>query len=184
LCGFYNNFFVASLSLFQSKPVQAFLKNEIDRRGFIYRQRYGDLLVHTLAVYAYAPPQRIHRFLDFTYQHMTFVDHDKDCPLLWGAIQAGYLDQHANETLTLFYQQYHLDRCLETCRNNSTTNPHDDNSDNNKNNNNTCRIHVRSLTASDLSPTYSHLPPHILSISLYTIAAGKVELPAMGYLSG
>jgi hypothetical protein len=28
------------------------------------------------------------------------------------------------------------------------------------------------------------LPPHILSISLYTIAAGKVELPAMGYLSG
>jgi Glycolipid 2-alpha-mannosyltransferase len=43
LCGFYNNFFVADLMFFQSNKVQAFL-SEIDRRGFIYRKRYGDLV--------------------------------------------------------------------------------------------------------------------------------------------
>jgi hypothetical protein len=49
LCGFYNNFFVADLKFFQSNKVQAFL-SEVDRRGFIYRKRYGDLVSIDVAV--------------------------------------------------------------------------------------------------------------------------------------
>ncbi len=165
LCGIYDNFFVASTSFFQSKPVQAFLKQEIDQRGFIYRLRYGDLLVHSLAVYAFAPPERIHRFLDFTYQHMTFVV--GECPTLWGAIQAGYTDPKAKETLGKFYHDHHIDRCLAICQKTKVT---------------ICPLHVHHLGIEDLSPTYSHLS--LRNISLYTIAAGKVELEGMGNLSG
>ena len=93
--------FLASVRLFfQSKSVQAILKIEIDHREFIYRQRYGDWILHSLAVYAFSTPERIHRFLDFTYQHMTFVD--VDCTLLWRAFQAAYLDEKANATLPTF----------------------------------------------------------------------------------
>ena len=187
LCGVYNNFFVTRLDWFRSKPVQAFLTNEIDRRGFLYRQRYGDLLVHSLAMYAFAPSHQIHRFLDFTYQHVTLMDRNQhpqpkeNCSLLlWGAIQAGYLDQHANQTLEAFARRYRVEQCLEYCRQQQQQHR--------ATMGNTtflCPIHVHDLTADDLSPTYSHLPSELYrTISLATIAAGKVELKGVGRLSG
>ena len=89
LCGFNNNFVVASVPFSQSKSFQAFLKMEIDQREFIYRQAALwrlVLIVHSLAVHVLSTPERImiHRFLDCTYQHMTSVD--VECTLLWAGV--------------------------------------------------------------------------------------------------
>jgi hypothetical protein len=156
-CGFYNNLFVADLHFFQSDKVQRFL-NFIDRQGHIYRRRLGDLMIHTMAVIAYAPPERIHRFLDFTYEHGTL--NETDGCLIWGGIQAGYDDPNATATLGQYYQTQLIER---GCPCNSTF-----------------------LPGPDLSPTYAHIPEELREeVSLQTIVAGRVELPAgKGILSG
>ena len=160
LCGLYNNFFVADLDFFVSDPVRKYLK-EIDRQGFIYRKRYGDLMIHSTAVYAFADPGNIHRFLDFTYQHVT-TDHilnpGQGC-VVWGGIQAGYKDKGAEQTLKSYVKEYVLDK--------------------------NCTANITFIMQEDLSPTYQHLPDDWKSrVRLKTIAAGKVELPLQGLLSG
>ena len=77
MCGVYNNFFVAKLDFFQSSEVTQFLKF-VDRQGMIYRRRLGDLMIHSMSIYAFARPETIHRFLDFTYEHGT-VDPKSGC---------------------------------------------------------------------------------------------------------
>lgn len=157
MCGFYNNFFVADLEFFQNPNVSAFLRF-IDRQGQIYRRRLGDLMIHSMAVYAFAPAYRIHRFLDFTYEHGT-VDKANGC-LTWGGIQAGYDDTQSSLTVDSFYQRFALERG--------------------------CQLNASFLGANDLSPSYSHLSPKERSrLSLHTVVAGAVELPAgKGILSG
>ena len=165
LCGFYTNFFVADLEFFLSPDVTKFLR-EIDRRGLFYRKRFGDLLVHALAVYAFAPPTQIHRFLDFTYQHATidyFKDREKEC-ISWGSIQAGYNDPQGEQKVDQFYQTHVLDKDCPTAN-------------------------LTYLFEDDLSPTYAHLPDAIRHqqggrFKLKTVHAGKVELPRQGILSG
>lgn len=164
LCGFYTNFFVADLKFFLSPEVTKFLR-EIDRRGFFYRKRFGDLLVHSLAVYAFAPSTQIHRFLDFTYQHATidyFKDREKEC-ISWGSIQAGYNDPIGEQQVDAFHQKHVLGKDCPTAN-------------------------LTYLFRDDLSPTYSHLPERIRqqgqSFKLKTVYAGKVELPSQGMLSG
>jgi hypothetical protein len=150
MCGFYNNMFVADLRFFRSNQVQPFLRF-IDKQGQIYRRRLGDLMIHTMAVLAFAPAERIHRFLDFTYEHGT-LNETNGC-LIWGGIQAGYADPNASATMLDFYRTTMLDR---GCSGNATF-----------------------LTYPDLSPTYSHLTSELKrKISLQTIVAGRVELPA------
>jgi len=166
LCGFYTNFFVAKLDFFLSPPVVHFLDHELDRKGLFYRKRFGDLLVHTLVVYAFASAARIHRFLDFTYQHTTidyFKDREKEC-ISWGSIQAGYNDLDEGERkVDEFYKTHVLDKDCFTA--NRTF-----------------------LYEEDLSPTYAHLPDEIRRrrqpFKLKTVHAGKVELPHQGILSG
>jgi alpha 1,2-mannosyltransferase len=159
LCGFYTNFFIADLEFFLSPSVAKLLK-EIDRRGFYYRKRFGDLLVHSLAVYAFAQPTQIHRFLDFTYEHVTidyFKDREKEC-ISWGSIQAGYNDPNGETRVDEFYETYVLRK--------------------------DCKTANRSyISAEDLSPTYSHIPKG-KEVILKTVHAGKVELPGQGALSG
>jgi hypothetical protein len=156
MCGIYNNFFVAKLSFFQSNQVQRFLKL-VDRQGMIYRRRLGDLMIHSMAVYAFSPQEKIHRFLDFTYEHST-VDSNTGC-VIWGGIQAGYDDPNANTTL----QNYLLKKVSgEGCTGN-----------------------ISLMIQDDLSPTYQHLPDYLNGeVQLETIMAGKVEMPGRGLLSG
>jgi alpha 1,2-mannosyltransferase len=155
-CGFYNNFFIADLEFFTSDLVKNLL-HSIKRQGAIYRRRFGDLLIHTMAVCSFAEPRRIHRFLDFTYEHGT-IDETTGC-LVWGGIQAGYNDTHALETVGNYYQTMLIDR--------------------------NCTANATFLDAPNLSPTYSHLPSDLEDyLSLYTITAGEVELPGMGLFSG
>ena len=160
ICGFYNNFFVADLNFFTSRPVQKYLK-DIDRQGFIYRIRYGDLMLHTTAVYAFAKQEQVHRFLSFTYEHVTLdhVLHPEQGCVVWGGIQAGWDDPNAEETLGRFYKERVLDR--------------------------NCTANVTYLSLPDLSPSYQHVPDNMAqSVRLKTIMAGKVELPNQGILSG
>jgi hypothetical protein len=153
-CGFYNNFFVADLTFFLDPDVQSFLRF-IDQEGVIYRRRLGDLMIHSMAVYAFAKRESIHRFLDFTYEHATIF---QTC-IAWGGIQAGYDDPIAMETLNKYYQTHLLD---VGCPGNATLLRHE-----------------------DLSPSYNHLSEdQRQQISLYTITAGQVEVPNKGILSG
>jgi Glycolipid 2-alpha-mannosyltransferase len=157
MCGFYNNFFVADLQFFRSAQVSQFLRF-IDKQGHIYRRRLGDLMIHSMAVYWFAPKEKIHRFLDFTYEHATFNE-TNGC-LLWGGIQAGYDDPNAAQTLSTFNRALVLDRG--------------------------CSVNASELSEVDLSPTYAHLPDRVRgNVTLLTITAGAVELPqGKGSLSG
>ncbi|KAL7579773.1 hypothetical protein ACA910_021909 [Epithemia clementina (nom. ined.)] len=157
MCGFYNNFFVADLEFFRSLSVQKFLRF-IDRQGHIYRRRLGDLMIHSMSVYAFADPNRIHRFLDFTYEHGTFNQTNR-C-LAWGGIQAGYNDKNSTTTLSEFYHDKLLDRG--------------------------CFANATLMRPEDLSPSYAHISDgYEGTLSLYTITAGRVEFPlGKGILSG
>ena len=157
MCGFYNNFFVADIQHFNSPQVKDFLR-VVDRQGLIYRRRLGDLMIHSLSVYFFAPPERIHRFLDFTYQHST-ENQTSGC-VVWGGIEAGYDDSNAEKTLTEYYQKQVVDL--------------------------NCPCNATFLSASDLSPTYAHFDPADLEgrLFLHSIMSGNVEKPGKGILSG
>jgi hypothetical protein len=156
MCGVYNNFFVAKLSFFQSSPVQRFLKF-VDRQGLIYRRRLGDLMIHSLTIYTFSPPEQIHRFLDFTYEHST-ADKKTGC-VLWGGIQAGYNDPNSDLALDKYME--------EKVRGKG------------------CTANITFPSQEDLSPSYQHLPASLNGkILLKTIMAGGVELPKKGILSG
>jgi alpha 1,2-mannosyltransferase len=128
MCGTYNNFFVAKIDFFLSGPVQRFLKF-VNRQGTIYPRRLGDLMIHSMAVYAFSPSKKIHRFLDFTYEHAIV---DKTGCVVWGGIQAGYNDPKADKTL----QQYMHEKVIGKG----------------------CTANVTMSTKENLSPMYQHLP--------------------------
>jgi alpha 1,2-mannosyltransferase len=157
ICGFYNNLFVADLDFFNSPEVSRFL-DFIDGHGHIYRRRLGDLMIHTMAVIAFAPMDRVHRFLDFTYEHSTF-DNKNGC-LAWGGIQAGYDDRNASEIMNDFYRTKILGS--------------------------NCSVNATYLSEQDLSPSYSHLPADRKGrVQLHTLVRGWVETSdGKGILSG
>ena len=148
---FYNNFFIADLNFFLSPQVQDWLRFA-DKSGKIYRERLGDLILQTAAVYAFANKSQIHRFLDFTYEH--FSRDDDGCPRI-GALAAGYDDPQA----TAFENQLREEKTLWSARG--------------------CRkrrkISIIDLRESQLSPSYHHLPPHLLNLTLRVVKAGGTD---------
>ena len=70
--GFYNNFFVSSVAFWRSGPVQRLLSH-IDKSGYIYTRRYGDLLLQSVCIQIHLPRTRVHLFREFTYEHSTRV---------------------------------------------------------------------------------------------------------------
>jgi hypothetical protein len=164
LCGFYNNFFIMDSRVMMQPDVQHFVQ-WIDALGNIYRDRYNDLRIQSIVVYAFLPPERIHRFLDWSYQHIT---HSKRCPT-WGALQAGYLDPNKDAHFDMLISKRKLDE-------------------------KTCPLRRDPLREKDLSPTYSHLPPSSWFVEKLgvprdkfewrTFAAGLVETPGNGIMSG
>jgi hypothetical protein len=156
MCGFYNNFFVANLKFFRSPAVSTFLRF-VDRQGMIYRRRLGDLMIHSMAVYAFSPTEKIHRFLDWTYEHGT-VDKKSDC-MVWGGVQAGYNDPNADQTIENIFRKKVQEKG--------------------------CTANLTLMTERNLSPTYAHIPQEWKGkVRLKTIMAGNVELPGKGILSG
>ncbi len=164
LSGFYNHFFIMDSRIMMQPDVQHFVQ-WIDAVGNIYRDRYNDLRIQSIVVYAFLPPERIHRFLDWSYQHIT---HSKRCPT-WGALQAGYLDPNKDAHFDMLISKRKLDE-------------------------KTCPLRRDPLREKDLSPTYSHLPPSSWFVEKFgvprdkfewrTFAAGLVETPGNGIMSG
>ena len=163
-CGFYNNFFIAKLAFFKSDPVQHFL-TFVDQGGYMYRQRVNDLVLQTAAVYAFLPTEKIHRFLDFTYEHITLEK--SGCPR-WGGIQQGYEDPNGRETIMEWADRnVHQNKCpVQT--------PGVD-----------FKVRVVELRADDLSPSYQHLPSSLQEkLVVLQVAAGLIDLQGKGLLSG
>jgi len=75
---FYNNFFIADISFFTKPPASTFL-NVIDQSNLIYTQRTGDLVIHSTVVRLLVPPDQIHWFRDFSYEHMTLCRTNPQC---------------------------------------------------------------------------------------------------------
>lgn len=163
LCGFYNNFFIAKLDFFRSDNVQDFLSS-VDKSGTIYRDRTGDLGLHTLSVYAFSPPEKIHRFLDFTYEHFTMVSPPNGCPAI-GGIQQGYNDPQGR---TLVMKKHRIYRKQLNCGAVNT------------------KRNLFTLTWIDLSPTYNHIPKDkVKSLVLTCLTAYKhIDEKNRTYLSG
>ena len=114
-------------------------------------------MIHSMAIYAFSPPEKIHRFLDFTYEHAT-VDKKTGC-VMWGGLQVGYNDPNGDATMDRFVEEKVTSKG--------------------------CHANLTMLGAKGLSPTYAHLPKRLGGkVNLKTAMAGRVELPGRGILSG
>jgi len=161
LCGFYNNWFIADLQFFLSTEVQGFLRYA-DQSGTMYKHRSNDLILQTAAVYAFCDQAKVHRFLDFTYQHFTSY-HDSGCPM-WGSLATGHNDLHAAEIVNDFVHEMREKGC-----------PREDEA---------FKFKVVNLPTSDLSPSYNHLSSHLANITLRHVKVGLVDVPGRGPTSG
>jgi len=70
---YYANFEISKLDFWRS---EYFLKyfDYIDKSGGIYKYRWGDTIIHFLAISMFIPESRIHKFSDISYQHQDFVN--------------------------------------------------------------------------------------------------------------
>jgi Glycolipid 2-alpha-mannosyltransferase len=167
-CGFYNNWFIADLNFFLSQDVQFFLR-WIDAQGYMYRDRLNDLVIQTCAVYSFCPKLRIHRFLDWTYEHFT-LDSETNCPI-WGGLTTGYDDLDAERRIQTYVEKFRRIGCtIEEFPPRLAHVP---------------KLHTSHDYVGDLSPTYHHLPPTIpKNLTLLTLKAGRIDLPGRGDKSG
>jgi hypothetical protein len=85
---FYNNFFVADVRRFLRADVQRLL-NHIDAAGVMFTRRFGDLLVHSVAVQLLFERERVHHFRGWSYGHNSGGDRPADGRLYAGIFQAG-----------------------------------------------------------------------------------------------
>ena len=161
-CGFYNNWFIGEIDFFLQDNVQHFL-NWIDRQSFIYRRRTNDLVIQTATILAFANETRIHRFLDWTYEHFT-LDETTKCPV-WGALQGGYDDRTAHQQINVFVAEY------VTARNCSV-------------NDGKYGIQIINISVKDMSPTYNHIPADMQNTMIPMVKAGKMDRCHEGLNSG
>ncbi|GEM_PF-5568489 len=70
---YYNNFEISKLDFWRSKKYQSFF-NYLDRTGGLYKYRWGDAPIHTLAVSTFIPADQVHSFEDISYKHRAFVN--------------------------------------------------------------------------------------------------------------
>lgn len=165
-CGFYNNWFIGSVDFFaKDEKVQHYLK-WLDQEGYMYRDRLNDLVIQTGAIYLFCPEERIHRFLDWSYEHFTLTK--QGCPK-WGALATGYNDENANATIASFLEDLEAANCTMDPMAMKRQIP---------------GLHMNYNTVRDLSPTYNHLSQDMQNITLISIKAGRVDLPGRGERSG
>jgi len=69
---YYTNFEISKLDFWRSDKYAHFF-NYLDRLGGIYKYRWGDAPIHTLAVSMFLPETKVYQFKDIAYKHQTFV---------------------------------------------------------------------------------------------------------------
>ncbi len=70
---YYANFEISKLDFWRSEDFLKYFDN-IDKSGGIYKYRWGDTIIHFLAISMFIPENRIHKFSDISYQHQDFVN--------------------------------------------------------------------------------------------------------------
>jgi len=70
---YYTNFEISNLNFWRSDEFMNYFKY-IDRSGGIYKYRWGDHVIHLLAVSMFIPENQVHRFSDIAYQHQGFIN--------------------------------------------------------------------------------------------------------------
>lgn len=65
---YYTNFEISSMDFWRSQPVKDYF-DYVDRSGGIYRYRWGDTLIHTMALGMFLDKSKTHRFTDIYYDH-------------------------------------------------------------------------------------------------------------------
>mmetsp|Transcript_9596 Transcript_9596/g.10653 ORF Transcript_9596/g.10653 Transcript_9596/m.10653 type:complete len:353 (+) Transcript_9596:334-1392(+) len=164
-CGFYNNWFIGNLQFFKTPEVQHLLRF-YDNESYMYRDRLNDLVIQTSVVYALCKTERIHRYLDFSYEHFTL---DKDgCPK-WGVLSTGYRDKNAEDLVKNFVKMLEEANCFVDPSSSKRSVP---------------GLHISRDHVRDLSPSYNHLRPNQRNMTVLSIKAGKIDLPNRGDKSG
>lgn len=83
------------------EEVQAFVA-AFDRSHLIFTDKFGDLILHTLAVHVHTTPaQRLH-FLDWTYEHATI----RSGHGVAGGLETGYNDSSARKHARRFRKRH------------------------------------------------------------------------------
>ena len=71
---YYNtNFEISNLDFWRSNEFLNYF-NHLDRAGGIYKYRWGDHVIHLLAISMFMPENKVHKFSDIPYQHQSFVN--------------------------------------------------------------------------------------------------------------
>lgn len=83
--GYYNNFMITKLAFWQKPEVKKFLQY-IDKSGYMYTKKWGDLMVQSIAIQIFMDRNKIYQFNDWTYEHSTFHNFDTKSRLTWGGI--------------------------------------------------------------------------------------------------
>lgn len=71
---YYNNFEICSLAFSRSAAYTDYFEY-IDKLGGIYKNRWGDAPIRTLAVSMLAPPEKVHQFTNVPYAHAGYYSH-------------------------------------------------------------------------------------------------------------
>lgn len=79
LCHFWSNFEIANLNFYRSQGYLEFF-NHLDNSGGFFYERWGDAVVHTLALSLMLNKSQIHHFSDIGYMHAPYhrCPHDDD----------------------------------------------------------------------------------------------------------
>lgn len=70
---YYTNFEITRLDFWRSEKFMKYF-NYLDRTGGIYKYRWGDHVMHTLAISTFIPEKQVHKFSDIAYKHQGFVN--------------------------------------------------------------------------------------------------------------
>lgn len=70
---YYTNFEISKLDFWRSDEFISFF-NYLDRLGGIYKYRWGDHVIHLLAVSMFICEDHVHKFSDIPYQHQGFIN--------------------------------------------------------------------------------------------------------------
>lgn len=70
---YYANFEISKLDFWRSDEFLKFF-DYIDRSGGIYKYRWGDTIIHFLAISIFVPENQVHKFSDIAYQHQNYVN--------------------------------------------------------------------------------------------------------------
>ncbi|NJD76986.1 MAG: hypothetical protein FIB08_07815 [Candidatus Methanoperedens sp.] len=83
---YYTNFEISRLDFWRSEEFMNYFEY-LDRAGGIYKYRWGDAVIHLLAVSIFLPESNVHRFSDIAYQHQGFFNNYSPSPDIFSRLK-------------------------------------------------------------------------------------------------